>query len=66
MYKDPIVEEVRKHREARAAKFGYDVCAIMEDARKREPKSGHRIVNLQELGKRRRVRGGKPAAGVAR
>lgn len=44
MGKDPIVEEVRKHRRERAAKFGFDVRAIGEDARKREKTSGHRTV----------------------
>jgi len=53
MYRDPIVEEVRKNRQARAEKFGYDVRAIMEDARKREHASGHPIVNLQDQAKKR-------------
>lgn len=47
MHRDPIVEEVRRHREARAAKFGYDVRAMLEDARKRQATSGHRVVNLE-------------------
>ena len=64
MYKDPIVDEVRRHREARAARFGYDIEAMAEDARKRERKSGHRIVNLQELDRKRRLRPAK--AGVAK
>jgi len=41
MWEDPIVAEVRKHREKRAAKFKYDIGAMIEDARKREGKSGH-------------------------
>ena len=44
MKRDPIVEEVRKHREARAAKFHFDVRAIVEDARRRQAASGHQIV----------------------
>ena len=43
MWDDPIVAEVRKHRQARAAKFRYDIRAMIEDARKREKKSGHPI-----------------------
>ena len=43
MYRDPIVEEVRKHRQARAAKFNYDIDAMMADARKRQKTSGHKI-----------------------
>ncbi|HET6233137.1 MAG TPA: hypothetical protein VFE05_23875 [Longimicrobiaceae bacterium] len=37
MWKDPIVEEVRRAREAYAAEFGHDVDAIFADlARKDE------------------------------
>jgi|GEM_PF-2231542 len=65
MYRDAIVEEVRKHREARAAKFGFDIQAIVEDARRRQATSGHRIVNLQEADKRHKPRGRKRQAGTA-
>ena len=43
MIDDPIVEEVRKIRQAIAAKFNYNINAIVEDARKREGTSGHPI-----------------------
>lgn len=56
MYRDPIVEEVRKHREARAAKFGFDIRAIVEDARKRQAASGHPVVNLAEEDRKRKAR----------
>ena len=58
MYRDPIVEEVRKHREARAAKFGFNVRAIVEDARKRQATSGHPVVDLSQEDHRRRTRKG--------
>jgi hypothetical protein len=45
MWDDPIVAEVRKHRQARAAKFRFDIRAMIEDARKREKKSGHPILS---------------------
>ena len=51
MNRDYIVEEVRKHREARAAKFGFNIRAMVEDARKRQAKSGHPIVDLAQQGK---------------
>lgn len=51
MNRDYIVEEVRKHREARAAKFGFNIRAMVEDARKRQVKSGHPIVDLAKQGK---------------
>ena len=55
MHRDPIVEEVRKHREARAAKFGFDVRAILEDARKRQGASGHVVVNLERKARVRKT-----------
>jgi hypothetical protein len=45
MHKDPIVAEVRATRDRQAEKFRYDVRAILEDARKRQYKSGFRIVS---------------------
>jgi hypothetical protein len=45
MHEDPIVAEVRKHRDKRAAKFKYDIRAMIADARKRERKSGHPIAS---------------------
>jgi len=46
MWKDPIVQEVRRVREAHAAQFGYDIRAIVEDARKRQKTSKHRVVSF--------------------
>jgi hypothetical protein len=44
MIDDPIVEEVRRHRLARAAKFNFDIDAIAEDARKREGTDGRKVI----------------------
>jgi hypothetical protein len=44
---DPIVAEVRKTRDRLAAKFNYDIDAILRDAKKREAESGHEIVGLE-------------------
>ncbi len=46
MWKDPIVEEVRHAREEHASRFNFDIKAIIEDARRRQTKSGHRIVSF--------------------
>lgn len=46
MIKDPIVEEVRKAREAHAAKFNYDLRAIYEDLKTQEKKNKRRFVAL--------------------
>ncbi|VAX09569.1 hypothetical protein MNBD_GAMMA26-357 [hydrothermal vent metagenome] len=46
MLTDPIVDEVRKVREAHAAKFNYDLEAIFWDLKKREKASGKHFVRL--------------------
>jgi len=46
MWKDPIVEEVRKIREEHAARFGYDLKAIYDDLKETERRSGRKIVSL--------------------
>ncbi len=57
MRRDPIVEEVRKYREQNAAKFGFDVRKIAEDALKRQATSGHRVVDLsKEIAPKHRLR----------
>lgn len=39
MWQDAIVEEVRKTRREYAAKFNYDISAMLEDLKQRERKS---------------------------
>jgi hypothetical protein len=46
MWHDPIVEEVRKHRQEYAAKFNFDLKEICRDLRRRQEKSGQRVVTL--------------------
>jgi len=46
MWKDEIVEEVRRIREANAAKFNHDLKAIYEDARARQLASGRKTVSF--------------------
>ena len=45
MWKDPVVEEIRKARDAHAAKFGYDLDAIVKDIQEQERKSGREFVS---------------------
>lgn len=47
MKSDPIVDEVRKTREAHAAQFNYDLVAICGDLKKKEKQSGHPVVSRQ-------------------
>ena len=46
MWKDPIVEAVRKVREAHAARFDYDVPAIYRDLKEQESTSGRKYVRF--------------------
>ena len=41
---DPIVDEVRRIRNAHAARFNYDLDAIFLDIKEQEKKSGHKFV----------------------
>lgn len=45
MWRDPIVEEIRKIRDEHARKFDYDLHAICEDIRQRQGRSGHTVVS---------------------
>ena len=46
MRKDPIVDEVRQAREVEAAKYGFDVKAILAASKKRQRRSSHKVVSL--------------------
>ena len=46
MWRDSIVEEVRRVREEHAAKFNYDLDAIYRDLKNQEKKSNRKIVSL--------------------
>jgi hypothetical protein len=46
MTHDPIVEEVRRLREAYAAQFDFDLDAIVRDLKTLEKRSGRQTVRL--------------------
>ena len=46
MIRDPIVEEVCKHREEYAKRFNYDLAAICRDLRRKQKASGEKVVSL--------------------
>lgn len=46
MFEDPIVEEVRRIRDKLAARFDYNIEAIVENARKEQEASGHKTVSF--------------------
>ena len=47
MTTDPIIAEVRHARDVLAAKFNYDVAAIVRDAQKRQRQSKLKVVSLK-------------------
>ena len=46
MQSDPIVAEIRVIRERRAARFGYDIRAIVKDAQERDALGDRKVVQL--------------------
>ena len=46
MWNDPIVDEVRKVRNAHAQKFNYDLQAIVADLKKQQKASGKKFITL--------------------
>ena len=46
MWKDPIVEEVRRVRQRHAAKYRYDLDAICQALKEEERHSGRKVVSL--------------------
>ena len=45
MTDDYIVEEIRRIREKQAAKYGFDLKKILDAARRRQRRSGHKVVS---------------------
>ena len=45
---DPIVDEVRRIRDAHAAKFNYDPDAIFRDIKEQEKRSGRKYVSFAD------------------
>jgi hypothetical protein len=46
MWNDPVIEEIHKLRAEHAARFNYDLSAIVEDLKREEQKSGKKFVSL--------------------
>jgi len=46
MFKDPIIEEVRKFRDEYAKQFNYDLDAICQDLIKKQEQSEKKIVSF--------------------
>ena len=50
MPRDPIVDEVRRVREDEAAKYGFDVKAILAASKRRQRRSRHKVALKKKLG----------------
>lgn len=48
MVKDPIVDEVRRVRQDLAARYGFDIKAILEASKKRQRRSTHKVVSFAQ------------------
>jgi hypothetical protein len=59
---DPIVDEVRRVRDAHAATFNYDLDAIYRDIKEQERKSGRKFVSYAAA--TAEVNQGPPASGA--
>lgn len=63
MWRDPIVEEIRKYRQEYAARFNHDLKAICRDLRERQKKGGRKVVSLPPRPVAKQVtKDGQPAA----
>jgi hypothetical protein len=60
---DPIVDEIRRVRDAHAARFKYDLDAIFQDIKEREKKSG--LVFVQGLARQPAPAKSQPPTGAA-
>lgn len=47
-WSDPIVDEVRRARDAYAARFQYDLRAIFRDLKEQEKRSGRKLVSYAQ------------------
>lgn len=46
MTSDPVVDEIKRYREEVAARFHYDLRAIVADVQRRQTADGHKVVRL--------------------
>ncbi len=53
MTESPVTDEIRKHRKQIAEQVGYDLRAIMADARKRQKGRGKKVVSLVRTRRKR-------------
>ena len=52
MTKDPIIDEIRRHRKEIAEKSDYDLRAIITNARRRQKRGARKVVSPARIKKR--------------
>jgi hypothetical protein len=63
MWKDEIVEEVRKARHEHAAALGFDLRRIYEDLKRHEQSCGRQVVTLASRPARQSTRASRASRG---
>jgi len=61
MWRDTIVEEIRKGRAEHAAQFNYDIKAIIEALKEEERQSGRNVVSFTDKSDKNHKRQNKKA-----
>lgn len=61
MPSDPIVDEIRAIRELRAARFGYNIRAIVKDVQQRDASGDREVVRLRPRRPASLERSGEPS-----
>ncbi len=51
MWNDPIIEEIHQIRQEHAAKFDYDIYAIVQEYQKRQKLCGKKIISFAKNSK---------------
>lgn len=51
MWRDEIVEEIHEIRREQAARFNYDIAAIVADAKRRQDEGGRKVVSFSQQGR---------------
>ena len=64
-FEDPIVAELRKVKVQLAAKFNFDVTAMLKDAQRRQKKHGKRLVDFSQPATKRRGKKSTSVSSVA-
>jgi hypothetical protein len=66
MARDPIVEEVHRIREAYAARFNFDLAALVRDLKERQDRGEFEVVYRVPRKPRRRVKRAAPGPAEGR